>query len=44
LHAEMAEKATDHEAVLELDSRLRALHDERAALEEQWLMAAEAAG
>jgi DNA repair exonuclease SbcCD ATPase subunit len=44
LHAEMAEKATDHEAVLELDSRLRALHDERAALEEQWLMAAEAVG
>ena len=39
----MAEKATDHEAVLALDTRLRALHDERAALEEQWLEAAELA-
>ena len=44
LHAQLAEKATDHEAVLELDSRLRALHDERAVLEEQWLDAAELAG
>jgi ATPase subunit of ABC transporter with duplicated ATPase domains len=44
LHAEMAEKATDHEAVLALDTRLRALHDERAALEEQWLELAELAG
>jgi ATP-binding cassette subfamily F protein uup len=37
----MAEKATDHEAVLELDTRLRALHDERERLEEEWLEAAE---
>ncbi len=44
LHAEMAEKATDHEAVLALDTRLRALHDERAELEEQWLELAELAG
>jgi ATPase subunit of ABC transporter with duplicated ATPase domains len=41
LHEQMAQRATDHEAVLELDTRLRALHDERAALEEEWLEAAE---
>jgi ATPase subunit of ABC transporter with duplicated ATPase domains len=44
LHAQMAVKATDHEAVLKLDTELRALHDERAALEEQWLELAELAG
>jgi ATP-binding cassette subfamily F protein uup len=44
LHSEMAEKATDHEAVLELDARLRALQDERLRLEEEWLEAAELAG
>ncbi|HVN13746.1 MAG TPA: ATP-binding cassette domain-containing protein [Kineosporiaceae bacterium] len=44
LHAELAVKATDHEAVLTLDSRLRALLDERAQLEEEWLEAAELAG
>jgi ATP-binding cassette subfamily F protein uup len=43
LHARMAAQATDHEAVLALDAELRALHDERAALEEQWLEAAELA-
>ncbi len=41
LHAEMAEKATDHKAVLVLDARLRALVAEREALEEAWLEAAE---
>jgi len=40
LHAEMAEKATDHQAVLALDERLRALIAEREALEEEWLLAA----
>jgi ABC transport system ATP-binding/permease protein len=44
LHAELAAKATDHEAVLELDGRLRALQDERARLEEEWLETAELAG
>jgi ATPase subunit of ABC transporter with duplicated ATPase domains len=44
LHAEMAEKATDHEAVLALDGRLRALQAERDGLEEEWLVLAEAAG
>jgi ABC transport system ATP-binding/permease protein len=44
LHAQLAEQATDHEAVLALDAELRGLHDERAALEEQWLEAAELAG
>ena len=44
LHSEMAEKATDHEAVLELDTRLRALQDERLRIEEEWLEAAEVAG
>lgn len=44
LHAEMAEQATDHAAVLALDTRLRALAAERDELEEQWLAAAEVAG
>jgi ATP-binding cassette subfamily F protein uup len=44
LHEQMAQQATDHEAVLELDTRLRALHDERAAIEEQWLELADLAG
>jgi ATPase subunit of ABC transporter with duplicated ATPase domains len=44
LHTQLAERATDHEAVLELDARLRTLQDERARLEEEWLEAAEVAG
>jgi ABC transport system ATP-binding/permease protein len=44
LHGRLAEQATDHEAVLELDARLRALQDERSRLEEEWLEAAEVAG
>ena len=44
LHEEMAARATDHAAVLDLDGRLRALSAEREALEEQWLEASETAG
>ncbi len=44
LHAELALRATDHEAVLGLSARLRGLEAEKAALEEAWLEAAEAAG
>jgi len=44
LHTQLAERATDHEAVLELDGKLRALQDERLRLEEEWLEAAELAG
>jgi ATPase subunit of ABC transporter with duplicated ATPase domains len=43
LHAEMAERATDHTAVLGLDARLRALAIEKDTLEEEWLAAAELA-
>ncbi len=44
LHAEMAQRATDHAAVLELDAQLRALTAEQESLEEQWLTAADDAG
>ncbi len=44
IHAEMAQRATDHEAVLALDVRLRAVQAERELLEEEWLSAAEVAG
>jgi hypothetical protein len=44
LHAELAAKATDHEAVAALDARLRDLHAEREQAEAQWLDAAEIAG
>ncbi len=37
LHEQLAEKAVDPAAVLELDGRLRALRDEKAAVEEAWL-------
>jgi ATP-binding cassette subfamily F protein uup len=40
LHAELAQHATDHERLVGLDARLRALHDERHRLEEEWLEAA----
>jgi ATPase subunit of ABC transporter with duplicated ATPase domains len=43
LHAQMAEQATDHTAVLTLDTELRALVAERESLEEAWLEAAEIA-
>ncbi len=41
LHGAMAEQAADHTKLLALDADLRALHAERAALEEEWLAAAE---
>jgi ATPase subunit of ABC transporter with duplicated ATPase domains len=44
LHGELAEKATDHEAVLALDTELRGVVAERESLEERWLEAAETAG
>jgi ATP-binding cassette subfamily F protein uup len=44
LHDEMVANATDHEAVLRLDQQLKAVHAEREALEEEWLLAAETAG
>jgi len=44
LHDEMAEHATEHEKVLALDARLRALAAERDELEGAWLEAAETAG
>ncbi|WP_225755348.1 ATP-binding cassette domain-containing protein [Actinotalea sp. Marseille-Q4924] len=44
LHARMAAVATDHAAVLELDTEARALAAERELLEEEWLTAADVAG
>ncbi|MDQ6714994.1 MAG: ABC transporter ATP-binding protein, partial [Actinomycetota bacterium] len=44
LHAELADQASDHAAVLELDTSLRALVAERDDLELAWLTAAETAG
>jgi ATP-binding cassette subfamily F protein uup len=44
LHAQLAEKATDHEAVLALDAELRGLQDERVRIEDEWLEAADLAG
>ncbi len=44
LHAQLAEAATDHARVLELDRELRALAAERDELETAWLAAAEVAG
>jgi ATP-binding cassette subfamily F protein uup len=44
LHADLAAHATDHERVQALDERLRALGEERAALEDEWLDSAERAG
>nr|WP_285596454.1 ABC-F family ATP-binding cassette domain-containing protein [Kineosporia sp. NBRC 101731] len=44
LHAQMAEKATDHAAISKLDAELREVTAEKDALEEAWLEAAELAG
>ena len=44
LHDQMAAAAADHVKLRELDEQARALADERAAAEEQWLAAAEIAG
>jgi ATP-binding cassette subfamily F protein uup len=43
LHDELAAHAADHVRIMELDATLRSLLAERAELEEQWLVAAEAA-
>lgn len=44
IHAAMAQAATDHAKVLELNGQLREVVDEREGLELQWLAAAEVAG
>jgi ATPase subunit of ABC transporter with duplicated ATPase domains len=41
LHADLAEHATDHEKVLELDTRLRGLVEERTRIEQEWFTVAE---
>ena len=41
VHNEMVAAASDHERVLDLDTALRGIRDERAALEERWLELAE---
>jgi ATP-binding cassette subfamily F protein uup len=43
LHDQLAQHAADHVRILDLDARLRALLAERSALEEEWLVSAEAA-
>jgi ATP-binding cassette subfamily F protein uup len=40
VHAQLAEHATDHEKLAELDARLREVVAEKESLEEQWLEAA----
>jgi len=44
IHLEMAAKAADHTAVLGLNDKLRAIVDEREALELEWLAVAEIIG
>jgi hypothetical protein len=44
IHAAMADVATDHAKVLELNTQLREVVDEREALELEWLAAAEVVG
>jgi len=44
LHADLAAHATDYERVGRLDAQLRTLAEERARMEDQWLVVAEAAG
>ena len=44
LHAAMVEAATDHARVLELNTQLREVVDEREELELAWLAAAEVVG
>jgi ATP-binding cassette subfamily F protein uup len=44
IHVEMAAKASDHTAVLELNTSLRAIVAEREALEREWLCVAEIIG
>ena len=44
LHEQMATHASDYAKIAELDAALRALHEEKAALEAAWLDAMEALG
>ncbi|PSL04656.1 ATP-binding cassette subfamily F protein uup [Haloactinopolyspora alba] len=44
LHEQLADHATDHEKVQELDATLRTIRDERAALESKWLELADEVG
>ncbi|HET8617001.1 MAG TPA: ABC-F family ATP-binding cassette domain-containing protein [Actinomycetales bacterium] len=44
LHAEMAARATDHEAVVALDAQLRELQSQREEAEAHWLEAADVVG
>ena len=44
IHAAMAESATDHARVLDLNGQLRQVIDEREVLELEWLEAAEIVG
>ncbi|TWE11800.1 ABC-F family ATP-binding cassette domain-containing protein [Rudaeicoccus suwonensis] len=43
LHDDLVAAATDHARATELDAQLRALQDERADLEEQWIISGEIA-
>ena len=44
IHGAMADAATDHQRVLELNRELREVVDEREGLELEWLEAADVAG
>ncbi|MEU7875569.1 ABC-F family ATP-binding cassette domain-containing protein [Dactylosporangium sp. NPDC049140] len=44
LHSQLAENATDYSKITELDAQLRAVQQEKADFEEQWLALAEIAG
>jgi ATP-binding cassette subfamily F protein uup len=44
LHAQLAQHATDYSKITELDAQLRAVQQEKAEIEEQWLALAEIAG
>ena len=44
LHEEMSTHATDYARIATLDAQLRALHEEKAALEDAWLTAMEQLG
>ncbi|MDG6109415.1 ABC-F family ATP-binding cassette domain-containing protein [Dactylosporangium aurantiacum] len=44
LHAQLAEHATDYARITTLDAELRAVQEEKALIEEQWLALAEIAG
>jgi ABC transport system ATP-binding/permease protein len=40
LHSQLADAATDYVKAAELDAQLRALHESRSQLEDEWLDAA----